>query len=53
MVKKAIITIHLVEESTEKSNKDLEKEIFEELSAIGFRIPWFNTIEKVNVMEET
>jgi len=52
MVKKAIITIRLVEESAEKPNAEIEKEIFDELSAEP-KIPWFKSLEKVTVVEET
>jgi len=52
MIKKAVITVRLVEESAEKSNVEIEKEIFEELSAEP-KIPWFESVEKVTVVEET
>lgn len=51
MVKKAVITIRLVEESSEKPNTEIEKEILGELSAEP-RIPWFKSVEKVTVVEE-
>ena len=51
MPKKAIIVIFLVEESYEKSNKEIEKEIFESLSKGLPRIPWLAEIEKVTVRE--
>ena len=44
--KKAIITILLVEESQEKSNEELEKEIFESLRKSVPMIPWFAKVEK-------
>jgi len=47
--KKATITIYLLEESEEKTNKELEKEIFRELSKMTSRIPWCKKIEKVTV----
>lgn len=52
MVKKAIITIRLVDESIEKLNAEIEKEIFGELS-IEPKIPWFKSVEKVTVKEES
>ena len=51
MVKKAIITIRLVEESDEKTNAEIEKDISDELSAEP-KIPWFKSVEKVTVTEE-
>jgi len=49
MPKKAIIVIFLVEESYEKSNKEIEKEIFDELSKGLPKIPWCKKVEKVTV----
>ncbi|MEM3760245.1 MAG: hypothetical protein QXZ02_03930 [Candidatus Bathyarchaeia archaeon] len=49
--KKALITILLVKESEEKSNKELEKEIFESLRKSLPMIPWFASVEKVKIME--
>ena len=49
--KKAVITILLVEESQEKSNEELQKEIFESLLKSLPMIPWFAQVEKVKVME--
>lgn len=49
--KKAFITILLVEESEEKSNEEIEKEIFESLSKGSLRIPWLAKVEKVTVKE--
>ena len=51
MVKKAIIEISLVEESTEKANKEIEKEIFNDLSESRLVIPWCKKVEKVSVTE--
>jgi hypothetical protein len=51
MVKKAIIEISLVEESTEKANKEIEKEIFNDLSEGRLVIPWCKKVEKVSVTE--
>jgi hypothetical protein len=50
--KKACITILLVEESDEKSNEEIEKEIFESLSKGLPKIPWFANVEKVTVRED-
>lgn len=49
--KKAFITIRLVKESEEKSNEEIEKEIFESLSKDLPRIPWLAEVEKVTVRE--
>ncbi len=49
MDKKAFIIISLVEESAEKANEGIEKEILEELSEGLPRIPWFRKVEKVTV----
>jgi hypothetical protein len=49
LTKKATIIISLVEESEEKTNEELEKEIFKELREITSRIPWCKKIEKVTV----
>jgi len=51
MRKKALIKISLVEESAEKANEEIEKEIFEELSKGLPRIPWCKDVEKVTVTE--
>lgn len=51
MPKKAIIVISLVKESVEKSDKEIEKEIFEELSKGLPKIPWCKKVEKVTVTE--
>jgi len=48
---KSFITIRLVKESEEKSNEEIEKEIFESLSKGLSRIPWLAEIEKVTVRE--
>lgn len=50
--KKAFITILLVKESEEKSNEEIEKEIFESLSKGLPRIPWLAKVEKVVVRED-
>ena len=51
MVKKAIIVISLVEESAEKPNVELEKDIFQAVSKRAV-IPWAAEVEKVKVTEE-
>jgi len=51
MTKKAVIVISLVEESVEKANEEIEKEILEELSKETPKIPWFRSVEKVTVTE--
>jgi len=48
MVKKVIIEISLVEESAEKANKEIEKEIFNDLSEGIPVIPWCKKVEKVH-----
>jgi len=53
MVKKAVILIRLVEESVERANEDIEKEIFEELCEDWPTIPWFEKVEKVTVSESS
>jgi hypothetical protein len=40
-----------VEESAEKSNQEIEKEIMKELSGEPARIPWLKKVEKVTVSE--
>ena len=49
--KKAIISIRLVEESQEKPNEEIEKEIFESISKGVPRIPWLAQVEKVTVSQ--
>jgi len=49
--KKAIIVVRLVEESLEKDNSEIEKEIIQELINDLPIIPWFESIEKVTVTE--
>jgi len=51
MGKKAIIEIVLVEESSEKPNKEIWKEISEELSENLYVIPWAAKIEKMTITE--
>jgi hypothetical protein len=49
MVKKAVIEVLLVEESAERMNEEVEREIFEELSKNLHVIPWAAKSEKVTV----
>ena len=49
MDKKATIVISLVEESAEKANDEIERDISEELSGDLPKIPWFKKVEKVSV----
>jgi hypothetical protein len=49
LIKRAKITIILVDESEEKSNQELEKEIFSALSELPTKIPWMKKVEKVKV----
>ncbi len=49
MVKKAVIEIVLVEESMERENEEIKKEILEELSENLHSIPWAEKIEKMTV----
>lgn len=51
-IKKVVITIHLVEESVEKTNEEIEKEILQELTDDMPIIPWLERVEKVTVVEE-
>ena len=51
MGKKAVIVVYLVEESAEKANEEIEREIMEELSREPARIPWMKEVEKVTVTE--
>jgi len=50
--KKVIIVINLVEESVEKTNEEIEKEILQELTEDMPIIPWLESVEKVTVIEE-
>jgi hypothetical protein len=49
MAKKATIIISLVNESCEKTNEQIQKEIFQELSKGCTKIPWCKKVEKVTV----
>jgi hypothetical protein len=50
--KKVTLVIQLVEESVEKTNEEIKKEIIKALSEETPRIPWFKNVEKVTVTEE-
>ena len=50
--KKVIIVINLVEESVERANEEIEKEILQELTDDMPIIPWLESVEKVTVIEE-
>lgn len=52
MVRKAVIVITLVEESTGKPEEEIKKDIVEELSKEPARIPWLKNVEKVTIIEE-
>jgi hypothetical protein len=52
MSKKAIIIIRLVEESNEKPNQEIEKEILQQLSENHVAIPWAGNIEKITVLND-
>jgi len=51
MVKKAIIEISLVEESSEMTNDEIANEIFNDISEGKIVIPWCKQVEKVAVLE--
>jgi hypothetical protein len=51
MVKKAIIHFVLVDESCEKTSKEIEREISAELSENLHAIPWAAKIEKLTITE--
>jgi hypothetical protein len=50
--KKATLVIQLVEESLEKTNAELKKEITKALSEETPCIPWFKKLEEITVTEE-
>lgn len=53
MVKKAIITVNLVEESEEYENSEIEMEILKELQrGIMITIPWMKSVKEVTVVED-
>jgi hypothetical protein len=47
--RKAVITIRLVKESEELSNKEIEKELLKELGDL--KIAWMDKVEKVAILE--
>jgi hypothetical protein len=49
MVKKAVIEVLLVDESVQATNRQIEKEIHEQLSRNLHAIPWAAKLEKVTV----
>jgi hypothetical protein len=51
MGKKATIVVSLVEESAEKTNEQIEKEILDALSERPPVIPWLKKVEKVRVTD--
>ncbi len=51
-VKRAAIVVRLVEESLERENSEIKKEIVQELMDDLPVIPWFESIEKVTVTED-
>ena len=51
MGKKAVIVVSLVEESIEKPNEEIEKDILDELSERPSAIPWLKNVDKVTVTE--
>jgi predicted transcriptional regulator len=48
--RKIMVIFSLVEESQEKTSKDLEEEVSKELSSI--LLPWCKAIERVKVVDE-
>jgi hypothetical protein len=52
LVKRVIIEFSLVEESVEKSNKEIADEIFSVFSEGRLFIPWCKKVEKVFVTEK-
>ena len=51
MVKKATITISLVNEDKKKTNDEIENDIFKELAERPAKIPWMKKVEKVTVKD--
>lgn len=49
--KKAVIVVRLIEESLDKANADIEKEIVQELMIDLSVIPWLESVEKITVIE--
>jgi len=52
VIKKAVIVISLVEESLERVNGEIEREIFEELLKHPPKIPWMKAVEKVTITQD-
>ncbi len=52
MTKKAKILVSLVNESTEKSNDEIAKEIFEDIQKFPQLIPWVEQVLQVTVQED-
>jgi hypothetical protein len=52
VVKKAVIVVSLVEESTKVANKKIQKDVLNQLSEEPSRIPWLKEVQKVTVTEE-
>ncbi len=50
--KKAVIVVRLVEESLEKGNPEIKKEIIRALTDDLPVIPWFESIEKITITED-
>ncbi|MEM2917034.1 MAG: hypothetical protein QXN63_01590 [Candidatus Bathyarchaeia archaeon] len=50
--KTAFIVIELVDESLEKPNEEIEKEIYQELSENIGAVPWLKKIVKITVLNE-
>lgn len=50
--KTAFIVIQLVNESLEKPNEEIEKEIYQELSESICAIPWLKKIIKITVLNQ-
>jgi hypothetical protein len=48
--RKIMVIFSLVEESQEKTSRELEEEISKELS--GILLPWCESIERVEVVDE-
>ena len=49
--KKAVIVVRLIEESLDKANADIEKEIVQELMIDLSVIPGLESVEKITVIE--
>lgn len=50
--KKAMIVVRLVKESLEKDNAEIAEEILRELKNELPAIPWFESVEKVTIIED-